>query len=51
MCFAQYGNNKPETQNVVISIQLTVSVQKSSRIKLVGVWIHRLVMHHGPEEI
>jgi hypothetical protein len=51
MRFAQYGNDKPETQNVVVSIQLTVSVQKSSRIKLVGVWIHGLIMHHGPEEI
>jgi hypothetical protein len=51
MCFAQYGNNKPETQIVVINIQLTVSIQKSSRIKLVGVWIHGLVMHHSPEEI
>jgi hypothetical protein len=41
--------SKPESQNIVISAELTVGVQKSFRAELFRIGISRLIVDHGPE--
>ena len=50
-CTSQNGKNKPESQNGVIGVELTVRVQESFRFKVVRIRIHGLIMDHGPGEV
>ncbi|KAF8158895.1 hypothetical protein K438DRAFT_1776807 [Mycena galopus ATCC 62051] len=49
---SQNGKCKPENQNAVISIELTLGVQKSVRIELIRMGsIEGLIMDHGLEKL